>query len=117
MKKGETDSGIFGSGRGRGSRRLAVAGRIRSMEKQDPGSAPAKGSRLWSGEGREWALWDPGADGFQNGGGDGGKLPEGSQSRKAADSRTNACNFITNLSASIGGCFCRHSGAIRLMER
>ena len=35
---------------------------------------------------------------------------------KATDSRTNACNFITNLSGSMGGRLCLHSGPISLTE-
>lgn len=35
---------------------------------------------------------------------------------KATDSRTNACNFITNLSVSVGGRLCLHSGPISLTE-
>lgn len=35
---------------------------------------------------------------------------------KATDSRTNACNFITNLSVSMGGHLCLHSGPISLTE-
>lgn len=36
--------------------------------------------------------------------------------RGTADSRTNACNFITNLSVSMGGRLCLHSGPISLTE-
>lgn len=35
---------------------------------------------------------------------------------KATDSRTNACNFITNLSVSVGGRLWLHSGPISLTE-
>jgi hypothetical protein len=51
--------------------------------------------------GGEW--WGAG----QAGRGEGGK---------ATDSRTNACNFITNLSVSVGGRLCLHSGPISLTE-
>lgn len=60
--------------------------------------ADPRGDRAWGGEGGESR---------QAGRGEGGKT---------TDSRTNACNFITNLSVSVGGRLCLHSGPISLTE-
>lgn len=48
----------------------------------------------------------------------GGEEPRqaGREGAKATDNRTNACNFITNLSVSVGGRLCLHSGPISLTE-
>lgn len=43
-----------------------------------------------------------------------GRQAEGREG--STDSRTNACNFITNLSVSMGGRLCLHSGPISLTE-
>ena len=59
--------------------------------------------------------WPQGREGWVRGGGEPRQAGRG-EGGKATDSRTNACNFITNLSVSMGGRLCLHSGPISLTE-
>lgn len=61
-------------------------------------------------------VWAP--RGERAGGGEGGEPRQAGRGEggKATDSRTNACNFITNLSVSVGGRLRLHSGPISLTE-